>query len=79
MLWDLSRYLVGSHWVLVRLLPETKVEPGECEGEGDSKPHTEEDQHGGDGDSAGRVNTPDEKVEDETSAKDNCRVERSRL
>ena len=76
---DLSWNLVGSHRMLVRLLTETKVEPGEGEREGDSEPHTEKDQHGTDGDSSGRVYTPDEEVEDETSAQDDCRVKGSRL
>lgn len=47
LLGDLSWDLIGSHRVLVRLLPEAEVEAGKGEREGDSKPHAEKDQHGG--------------------------------
>lgn len=50
---DLSWYLIGSDRVLVRLFPEAKVEAGKSEREGDSEPHAQQDQHGGEGDGSG--------------------------
>ena len=76
---DLSRYLVGSDRVLVRLFPEAKIEAGKGEREGDSKPHAQQDKHGGKGDGPGRVHPPNEEVEQETSPKDYSRVKGCRL
>ena len=76
---DLLRYLswnlVGSHGMLIRLLPESKVKPSKGEREGDTEPHADKDEHGREGNCPRGMHSPDEKVEEESSTKYNCRKE----
>ena len=47
LLGDLSRNLIGPHRMFVRLFPEPEIGTSEDEGEGYSKPHAQQSQHGG--------------------------------
>ena len=60
--WYLPWNLVCPHGVLIRLLPKTKVESSKSEGEGDTNPEADQDEHSGERNSPRAVNTPDEKV-----------------
>ena len=75
----LSWNLVGSHRVLIRLLPESKVKSSKGEREGDTKPHTDQDEHRRKGYGSRRMHPPDEKVEEESSTKYNCGEKCGRL
>ena len=79
MLRYLSWNLIGSHGMLVRLLPESKVKSSKGERERDTKPHADEDEHGGEGNSTRRMHSPDEEIENESSTKHNCREKCGRL
>ena len=49
LLWNLSRDLIGPDGVLIGCLAETKVEAGKDERKGDTEPHAQQSQHGGEG------------------------------
>lgn len=50
LLWHLPRDLVGAHRVIVRLFAEAKVVSQVDQGHGDTEPHAQQGQHGGEGD-----------------------------
>ena len=75
----LSWNLVGSHRMLIRLLPEPKVKSSKGEREGDTKPHAHQDEHGREGNSSRGVHSPDEEVEEESGTKYNSREKRGCL
>lgn len=49
LLWDLPRDLVGAHWVVIGLFAEAEVVAQVDQGQGDTEPHAEQGQHGGEG------------------------------
>ena len=79
MLRYLSWNLVGSHRMLIRLLPEPKVKSSKGEREGDTKPHADQDEHGCEGNGSRGVHSPDEEVEEEPGTKYNSREKRGCL
>lgn len=79
LIWYLTRNLIGPHWVLIRLFSKSKVEAREYQRERNTKPQTEEGQHGGERDSSRWVFPPDEEVKEEPQPKHHTRVQRRRL
>lgn len=65
--------------MFIWLFPEAKVEPSEGEREWYSKPQTQQNQHGSEGDGSRRAYTPDEEIEDKTRPKDDSRIKRCSL
>ena len=75
---DLSRYLVCSDRMLVRLLPVAEEVPQKHQRQRDAEPHRAHAQHGGEGDRSARMFAPDKEVDDEADPEDDTRVEAPR-
>ena len=75
LLGNLPRNLVGSHRLLIGLLPVAEVVPDVNEGQRDAEPHGSHRQHGGEGDGSGRVLAPDEEVDEDPERENDAGVE----
>ena len=75
---DLSRNLIGPHWLLYGRLPESKVGSDKGQGDGDTEPESQERHQGEEGDSGGGSLIPQHQVQDEKVPEDDARTQHRR-
>jgi len=75
---DLSRNLIGPHWLLYGRLPESKVGSDKGQGDGDTEPESQERHQGEEGDSGGGSLIPQHQVQDEKVSEDDAGTQHRR-